>query len=120
MNVTAQSGYFYKRRRSGRMLSFAIKQTRKGKDGETTKSFLSCKAFDGEFSQTATSIEKKEDGAPIEVEGELHVDEWESDGKKRTEMYIKVRRWTFPPRDFNDGEVNKSSSERSEDKNWYD
>ena len=72
------------------------------------------------ISQTATSIEKKEDGAPIEVEGELCVDEWESDGKKRTEMYIKVRRWTFPPRDFNDGEVNKSSSERSEDKNWYD
>lgn len=105
MNVVILTGKFYPNERRGKVLPFAIKQSKKQKSGEYNHEYIDCKAFDSEYKQTAEQIEKYfKKGDVILITGVLAVETWERDGKKHRQTVVHLRTWEFP----------EKTSERSE------
>jgi single-strand DNA-binding protein len=73
------------------LVEFGIAVSKKYKDKERT-CFVDCKAF----GKLAVTIDKYLDkGNPAMVEGELDLEQWEKDGKKRSKHSVLVNKIHF-------------------------
>ena len=88
-------------------ISLAMNNRRKGADGELVEdtTFVDI-TFWEKNAENLSKMTKK--GTLLHVEGRLKLDTWETDGQKRSKLYVVGERFQLPPKDSP-----KSSEERT-------
>jgi len=105
-NSVQLDGQYYPRDDKGKAHKFALRDSRKGKDGEWESTFFDCVSFERTTQRIQQWFKK---GDAMCVTGRLAKSEWQDkDGNSRSKMEVIVDWADFPPKDSKPKEEQQS------------